>query len=251
MNYKIINTGRADQPVPTMHGKNKNGVLGIEGQLGDKITVPGTARGEEKNFIIVSEEAVRVIFGLYGSKVPGVLDPEKKVDILIKNVKRNRALLEGGRLVVLDESGSHKLGIGTSEYQNKVVDATMQENQDLKDQAARFIDVMVAEGYSEEDARKILEGKIASGDAKLKKADGPRVTTGSGIFQEDGEKTPSTPEGILDVNGVIKVGDKEYKSVDGAMKKITALAGEAGSELQYTEEGMPFYEVGDETVTLG
>jgi len=193
MNYKIINTGTADQHIPTKHGVGRNGVLGIASQLGDKIVIPGTARGEEKNFTVVNEEILRNIFGLYENKAPGVLDIEKGSAILMKNVKRNKPLLDNGRLVVLDISGAHVLGKGTSEYQSKVVDATMQENQNLKEQNARFIEVLVAEGYSEEDAKKILDGKIISTDKKLKKAEAPKVVVpGGGVSEAKDAEAPET-----------------------------------------------------------
>jgi len=170
----------------------RNGVLGIASQLGDKIVIPGTARGEEKNFTVVNEEILRNIFGLYENKAPGVLDIEKGSPILMKNVKRNKPLLDNGRLVVLDISGAHVLGKGTSEYQSKVVDATMQENQNLKEQSARFIEVLVAEGYSEEDAKKILDGKIISTDKKLKKAEAPKISTGDGAPEAKDAEAPET-----------------------------------------------------------
>lgn len=243
MKYKILNTANADQHIPTQHGVKQTGVTGMAGKIGQKLVIPGMARGEDRSFIVVEEVDLRGIFGIYDSKRPGVLNLETSPAILMKNVKRNKPLLDNGRLVVLDLNGSHVLGKGTSEYQSKVVDATMQENQNLKDQSARFIDVLVAEGYTEEDAKKILDGKIVAGDKKLKKADAPKVNTGDGI-------PAITPESILEKNGVIKVGGKEYKSVDGAMKKLTAMAEEAGVELLPGEGRLPYFELGDEIVTL-
>lgn len=248
MKYKVINTGTADQHIPTKHGASKNGVLGIAGQLGDKIIIPGLSRGEDKNFIVIDEETLRCVFGLYENAFPGVLNIEKGSSILMKNVKRNKPLLDNGRLVILDEFGSHVLGKGTSEYQSKVVDAAMQENQNLKEQSSRFLEVLVAEGYSEEDARKILDGKIVAGDAKLKKAEPPKVSTGDGIPQGGDKKV--TLESMLAENGALKVGDKEYKSVAGAVKKLSEMAAEAGVEITEGEDGLPYFVVGDDKVTV-
>lgn len=164
----------------------------MAGQLGDKIIVPGLARGEGNNHLDVEEVVVRNIFGLYEKTAPGVFDTSKGCPLLMSNVKRNKPLLDNGILVILDGSGSHVIGKGTSEYQAKVVDAAMQENQNLKDGYQNFIEFFVSQGFSEEDAKKIAEGKMKANEVKMKMGDGPKVATGEGVTETKKSTKKST-----------------------------------------------------------
>lgn len=167
MTYKIYNTANTDQYVPISHGVKKAGATGMERNIGSKIKIPGTSKGEDNNFSVIDEGQLRSIFGLYKMVSPGVIDPTKPAELLIQNVTRNRPMLENGRLVVVDGNGNHIFGHGTKEYQAKVSDAALKENQELKDKAANFISILVEDGFTEEQAKAIYDGKMKASDAKL------------------------------------------------------------------------------------
>ena len=200
MKYKLINTGNTDQHIPISHGKKKEGVMGSAGNLPKKLVIPGKARVEDgKNCLIVSEETLRGVFGLFERVKAGVVDPNKPCAISPKNVKLNSRVLDTGRIIVVDERGTHLFGIGGDAYQKNALDSLKDENQTLKDQFDKLVQVLVNDGYSEDQARAIVEGKASDVQEILKKKDSK--VTGKGMApladrtdngKSDGESRPET-----------------------------------------------------------
>lgn len=219
MNYKLFNTANTDQQIPLQHGKKREGVLGAAGGLPSILNIPGKARvSDGENYAVISEEKLRGIFGFYKFTRPGVVDPSKPCDISPKHVKFNAKLLDSGRVIVVDESGRHVLGTGGAAYQKSTLDNTQAQNAMLVEQQERFVKMLIDDlGMSEEDATAVVKNKQAGAQGILKKYAG---ITGSGI--DTGEKF------------TVYVGDevrKEYKTHDGAVKGLDAMAKKAGVEV--------------------
>ncbi len=219
MNYKLFNTANTDQQIPLRHGKRKEGVMGSAGHLPSILNIPGKARvSEGENYAVISEEKLRGIFGFYKFTRPGVVDPTKPCDISPKHVKFNAKLLDSGRIIVVDQSGKHVLGTGGAAYQKSTLDNAQAQNAMLIEQQERFVKMLVDDlGMSEEDATAVVKNKQAGAQGILKKYAG---VTGSGA--DTGEKF------------TIYVGDeagKKYKTKDGAIKGLNAMAKKAEAEV--------------------
>ncbi|MCK5610548.1 hypothetical protein KAR91_52225 [Candidatus Pacearchaeota archaeon] len=251
MKYKLINTANTDLHLPTVHTKKKEGVMGAAGSLPKKIIIPGLARVEDgKNFVAIEEDELRSLFGLFESVKPGVINRSKPMSISPENVKYNTRILDTGRLIVTDEYGKHVFGVGGAAYQKSALDSVKSENEMLKDKLSTLTQVLVNEGFTEEQAKAIIDNKAGRAQEILKKKEiGIRSTVKENISKSELEPSPleaakeffkdSETVNVLVGNEV--VGEYKVKSISNAIKKITKLAAEAGVEVQYDEAGLPFF----------
>ncbi len=242
MNYKLFNTGNTDQQIPLRHGSPRKGVMGAAGGLPSILSIPGKARAEEgKNFAIIDEAKLRGIFGFYKFTKPGVVDPTKPCDISPKHVKFNAKLLDSGRIIVVDNSGKHVLGIGGAEYQKATLDNTQAQNAMLIEQQERFVKMLINDlGMSEEDATAVVKNKQAGAQGILKKYKGV-IGVGADVVDTDTGGSEDTVDEVFS----IYVGDepvpvKEYKTLDGAIKKIKKMAEDADSPVDIVDD-LPQY----------
>lgn len=245
--FKLINTGNTDQFIPLAYGSRPAGVVGSAANLPGRLTVPGLAKVEEgKNFVIVDESQLRVIFGLYETGKPGVLDPKKPTPIIPANVKRNSRLLDSGRMIVTDEFGNHILGIGGQAYQKNALDNLKTENELLTEKISALKQVLVNDGFTEEQAQAIIDGKTDKVQEILKQKE--IGTRGKGMENPaapvlDPDITP--PKGFVDIakevfadreTVAVFCGDEvvqEYKvkSMKNAIERIEKLAAEQGCDI--------------------
>ena len=169
----LINTGNTDQHIIVAHGSGQKGVIGHTGRLPRKIMIPGKARVEDgKNFTAIKEDVLRKIFGLYEAVKPGMIDINKPAKISPENVKFNTRLLDSGRIIVTDEYGNHVFGIGGTAYQKSALDSVKSENEMLKDKLDTLVQVLVNEGFTEEQAKAVINNKAGKAQEILRSREG-------------------------------------------------------------------------------
>ncbi|MCK4813838.1 MAG: hypothetical protein KAT14_07865 [Candidatus Marinimicrobia bacterium] len=248
MKYKLINTGNTDQYIPLVHANRENGAVGAASKLSKKLIIPGKARAADgENFILIDEDVLRSVFGLYEKLKPGVIDRTKPVKISPDNVKLNVRLLDSGRIIVTNEYGKHVFGIGGDAYQKSAIDNLQTENEMLKEKMDILRQVLVNDGFSEEDANAVLSAKSDQVQGILKKRDGIR-SRGMSRADEKGISPLSAAKiAFKDQSTVIVMcGDdevQEYKfaSLNHAVKKIAGMAADAGIKAEQDETGLPFF----------
>lgn len=254
MKYKLINTGNPDQHIMISHGVKKDGVVGHAGRLPKKIMIPGKSRSEEgRNYTAVEEDVLRKIFGIYETAGPGKINPDKPAKIAPENVKFNTRLLDSGRIIVTDEFGNHVFGVGGAAYQKSALDSVKNENEMLKDKLETLVNVLVNDGFTEEQARAIVENKAGKAQSILKEKEIGIRSTGVDLKDDPESELKPTPleaakVAFKDAETVnVFCGDepvKEYKTsgMHNAIGKITKLAAEAGIEVSYDDAGLPWFQ---------
>lgn len=253
MKYKLFNNANTDLHIPVKHGVKKAGVMGSTGSLPRKLVIPGLAKVEDgKNHLIISEEDLRSIFGLFDWARPGVIDRDKPMKISPDNVKYNTRLLDTGRIIVTDEFGNHVFGIGGTAYQKAATDTLKDRVSMLEDERETWIKVLVDQmGMTEDDAKAIVKNKKDNAKEILQKYNiGKSMSVKSEAPKSEIEVTPldaaklafKDAETLNVFVGEESAGEYKVKSISNAIKKITKLAAEAETPLSYDDAGLPWFQ---------